>query len=161
MRKPATEILTLCDALVERVNSAWSPKTPDQVERFYVGPKNDELKDLRGRRVYFAPNTYTDEPASRGESLNSYEVVGFVVERCRETGRAYPSVEWIDERVDFVKQLIDWLDFARDTENGLLTVGNRRIWTQTLEPVDVYDQDALEDFGTFIATLRWGFREIN
>ena len=134
----AARILDVCDALVAAIQAAWSPASPDGVERGYVS--KIKVGELTGRRVYVFPLRYSDSPASRSENLTDYSVGVVVVERYRDAG--VPDKDWTDERVTFVEEVVySALDFGGD-EDVLVVAGHKGLWTESAD-VTVYDPAAM------------------
>lgn len=151
-----TPILTLLDELVSKVTTLWAPTGNNAVARLYQTPF--KTSEIQGRKVWFFPAEYDDEPATRAEDLITYRVAVIVAERYESA--AEPSVAWVDERVDFVNGLLDWLEFGRSASQGLLSIGAREIFTASREPVQVYDVGMLMKHKTFWSELEFVFQEV-
>jgi hypothetical protein len=150
-------ILSLCDALVSAVTTGWVPTAPDAVTRVYQIPV--KVESLSGRQVWIFPVSYGDEPATRGEDLNSYRVAVVVAERYTAAGD--PTSNWIDTRVNFVKdEIVDGLEFVRGSDNGLLSISTREIWTAERSEVPVYDVELLTQKKLFWCEIEFVFQEI-
>jgi hypothetical protein len=142
------------DAVVQFVAGQWVPSTPDSVERQYLAPF--ELEKMTGRRVVFFPARYLNNPADRESDEFVYSVAAVVAEKYSAAGE--PTRDWVDERVEFVDQLNDWLDLSREPlEFG--AANGRRLITQSAS-VEVYDADLLNTKKIFWSELALEFREI-
>lgn len=153
--------LTLIDALVDAIDTAWNPSSPDSVERQYLANISEkDLKDFIGRKVILFPLEYETEDANRSENQYGYGVGVEVLERFEDAGKATDLAvkEWLDERLDFVEtQLIDALDYGG---GGLLAIGSRRLWTESIETPARYDIELLAEKKIFRCSLKFKFREL-
>lgn len=156
---PTSDILVVGDALAAWVNAQWTDRGANAgAERLYQTPDATALKTLTGRKVWIFPAEYTDEPGTRGETLNTYRFGVIVAERYAAAGSA--PKEWLDERVDWVaNDLTDWLNFGGDSGHAFLQIGTREVLTAEVEPVQVYDPPVLVQKGLFWAELEYVFQE--
>lgn len=160
---PATSRdLTLIDELVSVVDTAWTGQgANDEVSRQYLASVSEkELHQLVGRKVYFFPMAYETEDANRGENRYGYRVGCVVVERFEDADKATSTAmrDWLDTRLDFVEtKLIDGLDYG---QNGLLSLGTRRFWTESIEIPQRYDVELLAEKKLFRCDLGFMFREL-
>lgn len=128
--------LTLCDKLVALTAAWWEPSGDDEVQRVYEGPV--DVGKIKGRKVYFYPASYVNEPATRGEDEWTHEIIMLVAKRFEDAAR--PSVEQMDEEVDFVADLLAELDYSHD---GPLKWDSRTVNTAGIGPVEIYDAGRL------------------
>jgi hypothetical protein len=150
-------IISLCDALVTALTTGWAPMIPNAVTRVYQIPV--KVESLSGRQVWIFPVSYGDEPATRGEDLNSYRVAVVVAERFTDAGD--PRTDWVDELVKFVKdEIVDGLEFVRGSDNGMLSISGREIWTAERSEVPVYDVELLTQKKLFWCEIEFVFQEI-
>lgn len=153
--------LTLIDKLVTEIETAWVPQEPDQVTREYLANISEkDLHQLLGRRVHLFPMAYETQDDNRSENRYGYRVGVIVVERFEDADKATSErvKEWLDERLDFVEtQLIDGLDYGG---GGLLVLGARRFWTESIEIPQRYDIDLLVEKKLFRCDLGFMFREL-
>ena len=153
----ASNILTVCDALVTAIDAAWTTKTADSgsVSREYIAPlSTSELSSLTGRKVYVIPGDYVNNPATRKEDQWEYRIGVLVVERYASAG--LPSNSWMDTRVDFVENIVA---NACDYSHSLLSVSNREVWTESLE-TQTYNLDLLNESNLFWSETSLVLREI-
>ena len=151
-----TPILTMLDSLVTRISTQWGPTGNDAVSRVYQTPV--KTSEIVGRKVYLFPAEYDDESATRAEDLITYRVAIIVAERYEAAGE--PTVAWVDTRVDFVNDLLDWLEFLGTSGNPLHAIGTREIKTLSREPVQVYDVEMLVKHKMFWSELEFTFQEL-
>lgn len=142
----------VCDAVVQKIKHAWGPKDPDDIERAYQIPL--QVDKILGRRLYVFPAKYASlEPANRAEDLREYTVPMLAVERY--TAQGQPDRNWLDERVNWVEEMIWQLcENPRDSAPLLGT-----LWPQTSD-VDVYDPDLLNLKKLFWSEIEIVFREV-
>ena len=143
-------IIEVCDAIVDKVTLAWVPLGADGVSRQYLTPVKAEF--IQGRQVYVFPANYGDEPADRADDLKEHRVALLVVERYTDAGA--PTVEWIDERVNFVQTFL-WDELTNPRSQAILD----DLWPHTGE-VAVYDVAMLSEKKLFWSELDLVFREI-
>lgn len=160
---PTASVIEVVDSLVSAVSTAWTPSSPDLVERVYVTPSiKAELHKLAGRRVYFAPGAYENSPETRSEEGWRYEVVAACIDRYEEAAEPGSAAvkAWADALVLFVEEeLVDALDFG--TSGPFLTaLTGREIWTESISVVRLYDPDWLAEKKVFISEIAYVFREV-
>lgn len=156
-----SDVLVVGDALAAWVNAQWTDKgANDGAERLYQTPDATALKTITGRKVWFFPAEYADEPATRGETLNSYRFGVIVAEKYADAAGSPPK-EWVDRRVDWTADSLgDWLNFGGDAGHAYLQIGTREVFTAEVEPVQVYDPPMLIQRGMFWCELEYVFQEI-
>ena len=150
-------ILTLADAIVSAINTAWTGKgANDSVSRVYLAPVSvDDLDSLTGRKVYVFPGPYDNGLANRGEDEWTYTLGILIVERYTDAGD--PTTAWIDDRVDFVEGTVgETIDYNGRT---LLSISSRRIWTESIE-VETYNLESLNQKKIFWSVLTAVFKEL-
>lgn len=160
---PATSrILTLCDALVTAIDTAWTQGASDTISRRYIAPiATNELHTLTGRHIYVFPGPYSDEPADRGRDLFRHEIGLIIVERYESLGGDPADTTlrtWVDTRVDFVEStVIAAIDFDGRGAAGVLEIGStRNVMTESIE-VLTYDEEILNEKKTFLSRLTVNF----
>lgn len=155
--------LTLIDQLVTVLTAAWDAADPprganDTVSREYTTPV--AVESLNGRKVYLFPIDYGGDPASRLEDWYMHGVAVLTVERYADAGP--PPNDWVDERVDFVHDLLfSGLDYSH---NGPLRWTDaqsvkRTVWTDQSGPVPVFDVGMLATKKLFWSEVEFVFRE--
>lgn len=139
-------VLTLIDALISEIRTAWGPSEPDTISREYIGPVNDqELENLIGRHIYAFPGRYDNSPDTRGHDDWVHEVSFIIIERFTDTGDAALN-SWMDDRIDFVQtKVVNSIDFDRTK----LAIGSTRNVMTTALDIDVYDLDLLNRLKIF------------
>lgn len=143
-------ILEVCDGVVEAVTAhATANMLIVEASRKYLLPA--ELKNLTGRRVGVFPGEYLHSPSNRKEDQKDFQVALVVFEQCPDAG--IPSNEWLDERVNYVNDLVTLLTNPRTTPTSLAGV-----WPQTAR-VTTYDLDELGRH-VFWSELEITYREI-
>lgn len=160
----AARIIDLCDALVTKITAAWPGglTAPDEAKRAYVAPLPlDRATPVTGRRVWVFPAPYEDEAATRGEKNRAFELSVIVAERyaVQAAAESDEARAWFDARVEFVEVVYDALDFGQRTRNGLLAVGDRRLWTQSSR-CETYDGEHLAGKKLFVSSIDLTLREI-
>lgn len=157
----SARVLTLCDALVSAIDSAWTQGANDSVSRRYIAPIDiQELSTLAGRHVYVFPGRYDSSPATRGHDAWVHEIGVLVVERYTALGNEPADTtlrDWLDTRVDFVEStVIGALDYDGRT---VLAIGSsRNVLTEALE-VETYDVEMLNQHKLFWSELTATFRD--
>ncbi len=142
----------VCDAVVQRIKQAWGPISPDDIERAYAIPL--QLDKIAGRRLYVFPAKYASlEPANRGEDLREYTVPMLAVERFTDAG--LPDRDWLDERVNWVEEMI-W-QLCENPRDATPLLGT--LWPQTSD-VDTYDPEMLNQKKCFWSEIEIVFREV-
>jgi len=153
--------IELCDKLVSVVKAAWNPSGNDSVSQEFLAPvTTSDLKDLVGRKVYLFPGPWSREFADRGEDIEGYQIGAITINRFPEaSGPTSAEVKaWMREQVYWVQAyLFDLLDYSGRT---LLALGSRRFWTQSIDVVQLYDQDELARNNVFRCDLAYQFREL-
>lgn len=153
----ASNILTVCDALVSAIDTAWTTKVADSgaTSREYIAPVSTaELSSLTGRKVYVIPGDHVKSAETRGENRWEYRVGVLVVERYISAG--LPPKAWMDARVEFVETTIA---NACDYWRSLLGISGREVWTELLE-TKTYDVDLLNESNLFWSEVQLDLREI-
>jgi hypothetical protein len=154
----AAQILDVADGMVSAVLAAWQasenpPTVNDSVTREYVA--DVDLETMVGRRVYFFPVSYLNNPATRLDDEWSYSITGLVMERY--TGPGSPPKDWIDERVLFVQNVVSGaVDFVH---GDLLPLPGRGVSFTNLNNVAVFDADKLNTQKTFWSEITLELRE--
>ena len=150
----ASNIIAVCDYLVDVVEAAWTGITADDsVERVYVAPI--KLHEQAGRHVFIYPLSYSNQPATRGHDEWSYQIGVIVIEGYEQPGE--PTKAWMDDRVDFVQdKVFDPLDFSRSP--AAVSGGLRMLTTEAT--CDVYNIDQMIQEKQFRSELRFTFTEI-
>lgn len=152
-------ILTLGDALVSAIQTAWNPTGPSAVSRVYQIPETTNVKSITGRQVWVFPVEYSDEATNRLEDVKTYKFAFVIAEKCTDAGA--PSVAWVDDRVDWVySNLIEWLQFGRDDSHPMLSISTREIFLAEIAPVMVYEPDELIKRGMFWCEFEATFQEL-
>ncbi len=151
-------IIEVIDAMVSRVNAAWTGKgTGDEVSRVYLAPLN--LASLTGRKVWFFPVRYSDGTADRGENETTYNVAAIIAERY--TGNeSEPPKSWVDTRVAFAEQQVyTQCDFG-DSVGFLVPGAGRQVWTEAIDATAAYDVEFLSKKQVFWCEFEFSLREI-
>jgi hypothetical protein len=153
----AARIIGVADQLVTEIDTAWTQGASDTITREYLPSVSiQELSSLTGRHVYVFPLTYDDQPATRAENEYAYTIVIVIVERYTDAAGAATKA-WLDTRVNFVHDTVrDAIDFDGRT---LLTIGTRRLWTESIETL-VYDVDKLNENNVFWSELTVVMKEV-
>lgn len=151
----AARITAVCEAVVARLEARLAPVPPDAVSRAYLpevgeGPRG---KWPDGRRVYVFPDGYSQvATATRAEDTDEYRVAVVVAERYDGPGPV--PAGWVDERVDWVEQLVEDLGDAR----GEYLLGTLR--PEAAEVSQVYDPVLLRQTpGGFVSEVLLTYRE--
>lgn len=100
----------LADAIVAKIQTIWSPSSPDSVCRTYLPDvySIDEIESLRGRQIRVSSlGKKQVDRIDRSTNRNEYEFLVLILERY--TGSGDPTRDWTDERNDFVADLADQL----------------------------------------------------
>lgn len=154
---PDARIITVCDALVSAIDTAWTGKgTGDAVFRVYLAPVTvEELNSLVGRQVYVFPGAYSKELETRRENRYTLTIGILTIERYTEAGP--PPTAWLDDRTAFVEQTV----YAAVDYDGrtMLAIGSRRIWTDSIE-VETFNLDMLNEKNLFWSELTVTMKEI-
>ncbi len=147
-----SDILTVCDALVEAVVAALGSIGDAEVERLYLAPL-DMAADT-ARHVWFFPATLSRRPENRAENSLTYRVACVVAQRYTDPGE--PSKTWVDDLVAFVQSRVYFpLDFIRDP----LMFGDNRQLITTGGEITIYDAERLQR-GLFWSEITFEFQEI-
>jgi len=138
-----TPTLKLCDDLVTALTAAWSPVSPDGVERCYfkrIGDPDDANTKLTGRKVFIFPTAYATAGATRGENEYTHRVSVLTVERFPAATPGDPTTAWVDDRVDFVHTyVVKGFDYSEDGPPSF----NRKLLTLSAEVAEVCDPEKL------------------
>lgn len=154
-----SRLTEVADAIAAEIETAWEPVAPDSVARCYRDTTN--LATVTGRQVRVFPLAISDENASRGENLTTYGITVVVVERYTAAdGAGEPSVEWVDERIGWVEDVVyDTLaNYGVGDTPYLAVTGHGRIFTETSD----WAVCQVDYLGTklFWSELEFTFREV-
>lgn len=140
----AETIIEIADAAVAKIAAHWQPTGDNQVRRTYTPGLN--LKSLpagRDVQVWFEEWGQSDI-ATRAEDRNSY-VVWFAVYELYTIDGDVPN-EWVDERVEFTKELWSLLAKVRtETEPLFPTPLDDVIATDSNKTPPIVDDRLLDD----------------
>lgn len=153
----AANIITVCDALVTAIGTAWTTRVADNgtVARKYLAPVSvQELSSLTGRKVYVFPGPYSNSLENRAEDAWGYDVGIVVVERYTDAGE--PLDAWMDARVLFVEEIVA---AACDYPRSPLAIGSRKLRTEDITTT-TYDIPLLNTSNLFWSELQVSLREI-
>jgi hypothetical protein len=156
-------IIQLTDAVVSLIKSNLWPNmgANDAATRSYgadIGLNVDDTDTLLpGRQVYvYGTQRAMQGLADRGEADNRYTIVVQVFERYVDAP-AYPTTEWMDERVNFVEQSI----FKPLSDQRTPLLGTAFPDLEEFGTIDfVYDITYYAQYHAFFSQVTLHFQEI-
>jgi hypothetical protein len=154
----AARITEVRDAAADRVREWWDPTGPDEVRGCYRF--DYDSRTAAGRKVFVLPVSYTGSPVTRREDADDYALAVVVVERFPAESAGDPDEAWVDERVEWVEDLLNLLGNARGA-NLLADPGDPTsgLWPETAEATAVCDLEDLMEKKVFLAVLNVTYRE--
>lgn len=139
-------------ALLALIEAEWVHTAPDEVIEDYL--YDIYAADLTGRKVLVVLDAYSGFPATRGEDTTDYGYQVWIAERY--TGAGYPPNSWIEERLEFVEELVALLGNVRRVP--FLTT-EPEVFPLEADVTTAYDIVELSETKLFISVITLLLRE--
>lgn len=149
---PSANVLTLCDALVSRIEAALDAPADATVSREYVTAQT--VPSAAGLRVWVFPVQDEREPRTRAEDEWTYRVAVVVTDYYPDA--APVPAGWMDDRKAFAEGKVT---ASLTLTHGTFDFDGRRVWSVPTEQ-PVFDAEALAAKKWFWWEAVFEFREL-